>query len=96
MTYRNGGEGGILTPAYSLSYHVFSNMPENLAATLEPAHQIPRNSRSESLLLSVQSVCYDYLGHRGEVSERLKELASKASVGGTLPWVRIPPSPPFL
>ena len=33
---------------------------------------------------------------RGEVSERLKELASKASVGGTLPWVRIPPSPPFL
>ncbi len=31
---------------------------------------------------------------RGEVSERLKELASKASVGGTLPWVRIPPSPP--
>src|SRR5579863_1245820 len=32
---------------------------------------------------------------RGEVSERLKELASKASVGGTLPWVRIPPSPPF-
>jgi hypothetical protein len=24
----------------------------------------------------------------------LKELASKASVGGTLPWVRIPPSPP--
>jgi hypothetical protein len=31
---------------------------------------------------------------RGEVSERLKELASKASVGGTLPWVQIPPSPP--
>ena len=29
MTYRSGGEGGILTPAYSLSYHVFSNMPEN-------------------------------------------------------------------
>jgi hypothetical protein len=32
---------------------------------------------------------------RGEVSERLKELASKASVGEILPWVRIPPSPPF-
>ena len=30
----------------------------------------------------------------GEVSERLKELASKASVGETQPWVRIPPSPP--
>jgi hypothetical protein len=33
---------------------------------------------------------------RGEVSERLKELASKASVGEILPWVRIPPSPPYL
>ncbi len=32
----------------------------------------------------------------GEVSERLKELASKASVGETQPWVRIPPSPPLL
>jgi hypothetical protein len=32
---------------------------------------------------------------RGEVSERLKELASKASVGEILPWVRIPPSPPL-
>jgi hypothetical protein len=29
------------------------------------------------------------------VSERLKELASKASVGETQPWVQIPPSPPF-
>jgi hypothetical protein len=45
-------------------------------------------------LLSVRSVCYDYINSRGEVSERLKELASKASVGGTLPWVQIPPSPP--
>src|SRR5437879_11891123 len=44
-------------------------------------------------LLHNESVCYDYKG-RGEVSERLKELASKASVGGTLPWVQIPPSPP--
>src|SRR5258708_20510741 len=40
-------------------------------------------------------VCYDYQSC-GEVSERLKELASKASVGGTLPWVQIPPSPPFV
>src|ERR1700751_540791 len=31
----------------------------------------------------------------GEVSERLKELASKASVGETQPWVRTPPSPPL-
>jgi hypothetical protein len=46
-------------------------------------------------LLSAGSVCYDYNCRRGEVSERLKELASKASVGGTLPWVQIPPSPPF-
>src|SRR5277367_2279462 len=34
--------------------------------------------------------------NRGEVSERLKELASKASVGETRPWVQIPPSPPNL
>jgi hypothetical protein len=32
---------------------------------------------------------------RGEVTERLKVLASKASVGETPPWVQIPPSPPF-
>ena len=29
MTYRNGGEGGILTLALWPSYHVFSNMHEN-------------------------------------------------------------------
>ena len=33
---------------------------------------------------------------RGEVAERLKALASKANVRETVPWVRIPPSPPFL
>src|ERR1700731_2757694 len=33
---------------------------------------------------------------RGEVTERLKVLASKASVRETVPWVRIPPSPPYL
>ena len=32
--------------------------------------------------------------NRGEVTERLKVLASKASVRETVPWVRIPPSPP--
>ena len=32
---------------------------------------------------------------RGEVTERLKVLASKASVRETVPWVRIPPSPPL-
>jgi hypothetical protein len=31
---------------------------------------------------------------RGEVTERFKVLASKASVRETVPWVRIPPSPP--
>src|SRR5258708_4746921 len=36
------------------------------------------------------------LSDRGEVTERLKVLASKASVRETVPWVRIPPSPPFL
>src|SRR5260221_7251670 len=29
VTYGGGREGGILTPAYSLSYHLFSNMHEN-------------------------------------------------------------------
>ena len=33
---------------------------------------------------------------RGEVTERFKVLASKASVRETVPWVRIPPSPPSL
>ena len=33
---------------------------------------------------------------RGEMSERLKEHAWKACVGETLPWVRIPLSPPFI
>src|ERR1700688_2372064 len=51
--------------------------------------------RKTAGLLSAASVCYDYKCRRGEVSERLKELASKASVGETLPWVQIPPSPPF-
>ena len=33
---------------------------------------------------------------RGEVTERFKVLASKASVRETVPWVRIPPSPPYI
>src|SRR5713101_7319224 len=36
------------------------------------------------------------MNDRGEVTERLKVLASKASVRETVPWVRIPPSPPEL
>jgi hypothetical protein len=32
----------------------------------------------------------------GEVSEWFKDLLLKSSVGGTLPWVRIPLSPPLL
>ena len=31
----------------------------------------------------------------GEVSERFKEHAWKACVGEILPWVQIPPSPPY-
>ena len=30
----------------------------------------------------------------GEVSEWFKELVLKTSVPATVPWVRIPPSPP--
>src|SRR5271163_1276358 len=45
----------------------------------------------------IQNPCYDGTCHdRGEVTERLKVLASKASVRETVPWVRIPPSPPLL
>jgi hypothetical protein len=45
----------------------------------------------------IQNPCYDGTYHdRGEVTERLKVLASKASVRETVPWVRIPPSPPLL
>ena len=41
------------------------------------------------------TLCYDWVcNDRGEVTERLKVLASKASVRETVPWVRIPPSPP--
>src|SRR6266481_6508016 len=54
----------------------------------------PIDAAGQIALVSVRIVCYD-CESRGEVSERLKELASKASVGGTLPWVQIPPSPPF-
>src|SRR5258708_27721687 len=46
----------------------------------------------------VLSVSAKLLGpvHSGEVSERFKEHAWKACVGEILPWVQIPPSPPFL
>src|SRR3954465_11184749 len=41
------------------------------------------------------SVAVSYLFHsHGEMSEWLKEHAWKACVGETLPWVRIPLSPP--
>src|SRR3954465_11047420 len=41
------------------------------------------------------SVAVSYLFHsNGEMSEWLKEHAWKACVGETLPWVRIPLSPP--
>src|SRR6267154_439491 len=55
----------------------------------------PIDAGGQNALLGARIVCYD-CESRGEVSERLKELASKASVGGTLPWVQIPPSPPYL
>ena len=34
------------------------------------------------------------LGHNGEVVERFKAPVLKIGVGSSLPWVRIPPSPP--
>jgi hypothetical protein len=61
---------------------------------LENAMTVCDSSTAELPISEI--VCYHVsLNHRGEVSERLKELASKASVGEILPWVRIPPSPPF-
>src|SRR5207253_5210491 len=54
---------------------------------LAPSDALPRNRR----------LCYDgSCNHPGEVTEWFKVLASKASVRETVPWVRIPPSPPYL
>ena len=39
-------------------------------------------------------ICYNFAS-AGEVAERLKAAASKAVVRFTVPWVRIPPSPPL-
>src|SRR5207253_600598 len=53
---------------------------------LAPSDALPRNRR----------LCYDgSCNHPGEVTEWFKVLASKASVRETVPWVRIPPSPPY-
>src|SRR5271168_607458 len=53
--------------------------------------------RKQPRIARIQNPCYDGTCHdRGEVTERLKVLASKASVRETVPWVRIPPSPPLL
>ena len=50
-----------------------------------PGHAVPKK----------RSLCYDGSYKQcGEVTERFKVLASKASVRETVPWVRIPPSPP--
>jgi hypothetical protein len=52
---------------------------------MAPSDALPRNRR----------LCYDgSCNHWGEVTEWFKVLASKASVRETVPWVRIPPSPP--
>ena len=59
--------------------------PASAFLTREPSARLPKNA----------TLCYDYTyNDRGEVAERLKALASKASVRETVPWVRIPPSPP--
>jgi hypothetical protein len=44
MLEEDGGEGGILTPAYSLSYHVFSNLHENRINTGDFYSIAPFNS----------------------------------------------------
>src|SRR6266581_4953249 len=60
--------------------------------TLFPSSHHPPNG-----LPLVRVLCYDGpCNHRGEVTEWLKVLASKASIRGTVSWVRIPPSPPYL
>ena len=45
-------------------------------------------------LLVILAQRYAYL-HQGQVSEWFKEHAWKACVLETVPWVRIPPCPPF-
>src|SRR5262249_12910597 len=54
----------------------------------DQSRSLPRTVRA----LSVSDKLSKY---RGEVSERFKEHAWKACVGEILPWVQIPPSPPF-
>ena len=53
-------------------------------------------SRGASALPGKQPVCYDVNPSRGEVTERLKVLASKASVRETVPWVQIHPLRHFI
>ena len=52
---------------------------------------------AEKWRVRVLSVSAKLLGpvDSGEVSERFKEHAWKACVGEILPWVQIPPSPPY-
>ena len=60
-----------------------------------PAFSFCEGAAFPEALPTFAALCYDKeYSRRGEVTERLKVLASKASVRGTVPWVRIPPSPP--
>src|SRR5208282_4106423 len=75
------------------------NCSRPLADLLPPARSqnsrpaIPKNSRRLPPRLRFATLLKFHLS--GEVSERFKEHAWKACVGEILPWVRIPPSPPF-
>ena len=72
-------------------------VPRAMPSTLELENCRVAKAATAVLLLAVGTFVKLRKRPRiGEVSERLKELASKASVGETQPWVRIPPSPPLL
>ena len=63
---------------------------------LLPACASHSRAAPRRLLLRLRFATLLTFHHRGEVSERFKEHAWKACVGEILPWVRIPPSPPYL
>ena len=51
---------------------------------------------SFSSLVNGPSPCYEADPRRGQVAEWFKAAVLKTAVGGSLPWVRIPPCPPSL
>src|ERR1041385_1189254 len=71
--------------------------PRSSLTTCLPARLLLRRRARNPKIFYIAPACFRSCGfvRHGEVSEWLKEHAWKACVGETLPWVRIPPSPPL-